>query len=97
MSSMRLYLISYDVADRRRWRRTFRLLTAAGAWAQFSAFFCRLTPAGRATLEASLRRILSEAEDRLLIVDLGPADSAGARIATLGPLHLPGPPEPIII
>jgi CRISPR-associated protein Cas2 len=97
VTARRLYLVTYDVADRRRWRRAFRLLTRTGHWAQYSAFFCRLAPARRDALEQSLRRILSEAEDRLLIVDLGPADSAQARIMSLGALHLPEPPRAVIL
>ena len=97
MSTLRLYLVSYDIADRRRWRRAFRLLTRTGAWAQYSAFFCRLSPARRDALELSLRRILSETEDRLLIVDLGPAASAPDRIAALGAVSLPARPGAVII
>lgn len=97
MSGARLYLVTYDVASRRRWRRVFKLLSRAGAWAQYSAFFCRLTPERAAALERSLRGVLSAQEDRLLVVDLGPAGHAGGRIAALGGLTLPGPPEAVIL
>lgn len=96
MTARRLYLVSYDVADRRRWRRVFRLLTRSGAWVQYSVFCCRLTPASRDVLEQSLRRALSDNEDRLLIVDLGPADSAQDRIASMGSLSLPRVPDAVI-
>ena len=97
MSGARLYLITYDVASRRRWRRAYKLLTRAGAWAQYSTFFCRMTAARRETLERSLRCVLMGEEDRLLVVDLGPADQAAARISSLGGLSLPGRPEAVIL
>ena len=97
MSGPRLYLITYDVASRRRWRRVYKLLTQAGAWAQYSAFFCRLTSARCEALEQSLRRGLVAGEDRLMVVDLGPAEQAAGRISALGPLALPRRPEAVIL
>ena len=97
MSGIRLYLVTYDIASPRRWRRAYKLLTRAGAWAQYSAFFCRLTPERRLVLERALRGVLLEREDRLLVVDLGPAGDATGRISALGPLALPGAPEAVIL
>ena len=88
----RLYLVLYDVAKPKRWRKVYRLLQAAGAWAQLSAFFCRLTPAAQVGLSRQLAGVIDATADRLLIVDLGPADSAVARIATIGDLSLPEVP-----
>ena len=97
MSDPRLYLIAYDISSRKRWRRAYKLLTRVGAWAQFSAFFCRITQERQEVLERSLRRLLVEGEDRLMMVDLGPADRAAARISALGEVSLPARPETIIL
>ena len=61
------YLVSYDVACRRRWRRVFRLLQGYGEWVQLSVFRCRLDPRRRQRLERELREVVEADEDRLLI------------------------------
>ena len=92
-----IYLFVYDVSDRRRWRRVFKLLGRAGEWTQLSTFLVRQTPARRQGLEAALRRVLVAGEDRLLIVDLGPEAQAAGRLAGLGNIPLPGPPRTVIL
>nr|WP_294555188.1 CRISPR-associated endonuclease Cas2 [uncultured Rhodopila sp.] len=93
----RLYLALYDVAEPRRWRKVHAALKAAGAWAQLSAFFCRMTPPERDRLVRKLISLLDPAKDRLLVIDLGPADSAAARIQTIGGLLLPEEPSVLIL
>ena len=89
----RLYLVLYDISDPRRWRKVYARLKARGAWAQLSAFFCRLDPAQRDCLEAELRDAIDARCDRLLIVDLGDADRALARITNVGNVALPSAPQ----
>ena len=72
------YLVSYDVACRRRWRRVFRLLQGYGEWVQLSVFRCRLDPRRRRRMEDELREIVDTAEDRLLIARLDEEDSIGS-------------------
>ncbi len=93
----RLFLILYDIAAPRRRRKVFALLQAAGAWTQYSAFFCRLGPAAMAALEAKLRKTLDATTDRLLIADLGDADRAQARIRAVGAAAAPPAPAPFVI
>lgn len=73
MSADRFYLISYDIADRRRWRRAHRLVSRSGEMQQFSVYLCRLSATARARLGEKLTRLLHPTEDRLMVVDLGPA------------------------
>ncbi len=65
-----LYVVAYDIADRKRWRRVFRLLRGFGEWVQLSVFQCRLTGARRRELEAALGDIIAADEDHVLIFDL---------------------------
>ncbi|MEX0776834.1 MAG: CRISPR-associated endonuclease Cas2 [Phycisphaeraceae bacterium] len=74
----RHYLITYDIAsgpdgDKRR-TRLFNLLEGEGDHAQFSVFFCDLSPAELANLRARTTQIIHEREDQILILDLGPAE-----------------------
>ena len=64
------YLVSYDIANRKRWRRVFRLLQGYGEWVQLSVFRCRLDRGRHARMVAELRRSIDHHEDRLLIAQL---------------------------
>lgn len=79
-----LYLITYDIADDKRWRAAFRLLHGYGEWLQLSVFQCRLDRARRAELQARLEALLARDADHVLIVDVGPADRVQPRVTSLG-------------
>ena len=64
------YLVSYDVACRKRWRRVFRLLQGYGEWVQLSVFRCRLDRRRRERMTAELKELIEAGEDRLLIARL---------------------------
>ena len=64
------YLVSYDIACRKRWRRVFRLLQGYGEWIQLSVFRCRLDSRRRARMAAELDELMDADEDRLLIARL---------------------------
>jgi CRISPR-associated protein Cas2 len=40
----RLYIVTYDIADPKRWRQVFRAMEGYGRWLQLSVFQCRLIP-----------------------------------------------------
>ena len=73
------YLVSYDVACRKRWRRVFRLLQGYGAWVQLSVFRCRLDVRRRARMAAELHELLDADEDRLLIARLDEEESPASK------------------
>lgn len=76
MSEVRVYLVSYDIADRRRWRRVFKLMKRTGEHLQLSVFLCRLRPARMLRLQARLDGLTDPSEDRLLVVEIGGTDAA---------------------
>ncbi|ACI99326.1 CRISPR-associated endonuclease Cas2 [Rhodospirillum centenum] len=80
----RLYIVTYDIADQKRWRRVFRVMEAYGHWLQLSVFQCRLTARRRAALAMRLDREIKPAEDHVLILDVGPADEVDLRVESLG-------------
>lgn len=94
---MRLYLVLYDISAPRRWRRVYRRLKAHGAWAQLSAFFCRLPPARMDRLRGELAGLIDPDQDRLLVCDLGEAARAADRLSAIGRLDLPQPPRTLIL
>ncbi len=69
----RHYLITYDVSDDKRRTRLFDMLEGQGDHAQYSVFFCDLSPAELATLRSAITAIIHHREDQVLILDLGQA------------------------
>lgn len=80
----RLYIVAYDIADPKRWRRVFKLMKGYGEWVQLSVFQCRLTPPQHAELIALLDGLINHNEDHIILIDLGPAASITPRVVSLG-------------
>src|SRR5687767_4298930 len=84
MVEERLYIVAYDIADDRRWRRVFKLMKGYGRWLQLSVFQCRLTARRRAEMAGRLEQTIHHRDDHVLILDLGPADRIDPRVESLG-------------
>lgn len=80
----RLFIVAYDIASAKRWRRVFRLLHGYGEWLQLSVFQCRLTRRRRAELETRLRELIKTGEDHVLVIDVGPADRVELAVESIG-------------
>ena len=79
-----LYVITYDIADSRRWRRVFRLMNGYGEWLQLSVFQCRLSRRRHAELVALLDGLIHHRDDHVVILDLGPAEGVKPPVVSLG-------------
>lgn len=84
MGEERLYIVAYDIADPKRWRRVFRTMQGYGEWLQLSIFQCRLTKRRRQELETRLREVIRNDEDHVLLVDVGAADRIELAVSSLG-------------
>ena len=84
MAEERLYVVTYDIADPKRWRKIFKLMHGYGSWLQLSVFQCRLTARRRVQLAERLERRIQAKADHVLILDLGPADKVDPRVESLG-------------
>lgn len=84
MAEERLYIVTYDISDQKRWRRVFRIMKGYGQWLQLSVFQCRLTARRRADMAARLDREIKRDDDHIIIVDVGPADRINPRVESLG-------------
>lgn len=84
MADERLYIVTYDISNQKRWRRVFRIMKGYGQWLQLSVFQCRLTARRRADMAARLEREIKRDNDHIIIVDVGPADRVNPRIESLG-------------
>ncbi|MCS6877679.1 MAG: CRISPR-associated endonuclease Cas2 [Geminicoccaceae bacterium] len=97
MNEEHLFVVAYDIADPKRWRRVYGLLLGYGAWLQLSVFQCRLDRKRLVQLEASLRERIHAREDHVLLLDLGPADRVQVRVRSLGKTFEPVRREPVIV
>ena len=84
MANERLYIVTYDIADPKRWQKIFKTMKGFGHWLQLSVFQCRLTARRRAEMVMRLEEHIKSSEDHVLIVDLGPAESVDPRVESLG-------------
>ena len=72
-----VYIVSYDVCEAKRLRQTYKKLKGFGTPLQYSVFRCELTPMQLQSLREQLFDILNFNEDRVMVVDLGPAGARG--------------------
>lgn len=72
-----VYLVCYDVADDKRLRKTYKKMCGFGDPLQYSVFRCELSPTERQLVKEALWSILNWNEDRVILVDLGPAGRRG--------------------
>ncbi len=97
MRDEHLYIVAYDIADQKRWRRVFRLMKGFGDWLQFSVFQCRLSARRHAELVALLDGVIHHADDHVVFMDIGPADQVMPRVVSLGKAFSPVAREPVIV
>jgi CRISPR-associated protein Cas2 len=84
MADERLYVVTYDISDQKRWRRVFKVMHGYGDWLQLSVFQCRLSPRRRAELETRLRLLIENGQDHILLIDVGPAEKIALRMESIG-------------
>lgn len=89
MRDEHLYIVTYDIADQKRWRRVFKLMEGFGDWLQLSVFQCRLSAVRHAELVQLLDGIIHHDEDHILLVDIGVAKDVEPRVTSLGKAYNP--------
>lgn len=92
-----VYIITYDIADAKRWRRVFKTMNGYGEWLQLSVFQCRLSRRRRQELAMSLDQLIHHRDDHVLILDLGPADKVEVNVESLGKSFEAVAREPVIV
>ena len=84
MRDERMYIVTYDIANDRRWRQVFKTMHGFGEWLQLSVFQCRLSRRRYAELETRLRELVKTGEDHVLLIDVGPADKMELAVESIG-------------
>lgn len=97
MADEHLYIVAYDIADQKRWRRVFRTMKGYGEWLQLSVFQCRMNRRRQAELVAAIDEVINHRDDHVVMLDFGPADQVTPRIVSLGKAFEPLTREAVII
>ena len=84
-----LYLVAYDIRERRRLQAVFRIVRAHGLGGQKSVHECRLRPAQLDELKRSLDSVIDKSADRLTIIRLDPR----SRSTLIGTAQPPADPD----
>lgn len=92
-----LYVVCYDIADSKRWRKVFKLMQGYGEWLQLSVFQCRLSDRRHAELLHLLDGVIQHDQDHIVSMDLGVADKVEPRVTSLGKSFEPVAREPVIV
>jgi CRISPR-associated protein Cas2 len=91
LAELHFYIVSYDIMDVKRLRTVHERMMGFGDPIHYSVFGCRLTRRGRVELKAALLEIMDPDKDRIMIIDMGPAEGwMEDRIEFLG-VTPPGP------
>ncbi len=85
----RLYVVTYDISDRKRWRKVFKIMKGYGEWLQLSVFQCRISRRRLAELKSKLDREIHHTEDQVVVLDLGDADAVKPHVSSLGRDYTP--------
>lgn len=93
----RLYIVTYDICDQKRWRQVFKTMNGYGDWLQLSVFQCRLTRRRRAELEAKLRTLVDATEDHILLIEVGPAQGVDVKVESIGRPYEPIERKAVVI
>ena len=98
MSGRNCFVVSYDIMDPRRLQRVHKSMKGFGEPIHYSVFRCNLTPKGRVELIAALTGLIKHDQDRIMIIDLGPADGgADDRIEFIGVRAEDSSPKAVIV
>jgi CRISPR-associated protein Cas2 len=88
MSGRNCYIVSYDIMEPKRLQKVHRTMKGFGEALHYSVFRCNLTPKGRVEMIAALTGLIKHSEDRVMVIDLGPAEgSVERKIEFLGVHH----------
>lgn len=80
----KLFLVTYDISDQKRWRKVFKTMKGFGEWVQLSVFQCNLGPQKALEMEYALREVITEGKDHVLIIELGSANHIKPRFKSIG-------------
>lgn len=80
----RAYIVSYDISDPKRLRKTHEKMLGFGDPVQLSVFICDLSDSEKVLLREAILEIINQREDLVMIADLGQSGGHRSRIEFIG-------------
>ena len=84
MKDEKLFIITYDIANPKRWRKVFKILNGYGEWLQLSVFQCQMNELKKEFLISELDDIIHKTEDYILFICIGKKEQIKMKITSLG-------------
>ena len=84
MIEEKLYIICYDICDRKRWQKVFKTLNGYGNWLQLSVFQCHMNELKKQRLISELDEIIKSKEDSIFLMDIGKVRKSQTKIISIG-------------
>jgi len=97
---LRAYVLTYDIADRKRLRAMHRLAKAYGRPLQYSVFVCAIRREDRVRLAERVEALIDPRVDRVVILDIGAVTDRESWIPpmeTFGRQHVASAPSNIVV
>jgi len=92
------FIVAYDIASPKRLRAVAKTMLGFGDRIQLSVFHCLLNDRHRELLVTEITGIIHHAEDRVVLIDLGPAEGlAQRRIQHIGRRLPPSSDDTLVI
>lgn len=92
------YVVAYDVSDPKRLKAVYKKMCGFGDWLQYSVFRCDLSDLELTLMRERIGAIINHAEDRVMIVDIGPVGGRGSgAFQFLGAAGRPAPESGAVI
>lgn len=92
-----VYLVCYDIADPKRWRKIYKTMQGYGTWLQLSVFQCRLFRTDFLHMTDQLTTLMHDDEDHVLVIDVGPAENIAIHVESYGKPFKPIERKPVIV
>ena len=75
-----VYLVTYDICDAKRLRRTFKAMRRFGDHLQLSVFRCIMNESEKIRMISEIKNIINSKEDQMILANLGPEDGRGSQV-----------------
>ncbi|MBC6415588.1 MAG: CRISPR-associated endonuclease Cas2 [Bdellovibrionales bacterium] len=84
MKEEKLFIVSYDITDPKRWRKIFKILNGYGNWLQLSVFQCQMNELKKEKLVSELDTIIDKSKDQILFIDVGLKNKVKTKVMSIG-------------
>lgn len=74
LSGLKSYVVSYDIMEPKRLAKVHKSMMGYGQPLHYSVFRCDLNSKGLDLMLSDLEKIINHKEDRIMIIDMGPAE-----------------------